>query len=84
MNQNMNQADQSGLTSAHISNQSNEAPAQRPLGGNHTHARTGSSKLNPNMKKEKDLINVRESSNLAATAGNQDFVGHNKSAGTAI
>ena len=48
------------------------------------HARTGSSKLNPTMRKEKELINVRESSNLAATAGNQDFLGPNKSAGTAI
>ena len=48
------------------------------------HARTGSSKLNPTMRKEKELINVRESSNLAATAGNQDFLVPNKSAGTAI
>ena len=48
------------------------------------HARTGSSKLNPNMRKEKELINVRESSNLAATAVKQDFLGPNKSAGTAI
>ena len=71
MNQNANQADLSGLTSAHISNQSNEAPAQRPLGGNHMHARTGSSKLNAaSMQKGKDLTDKRESSNLAAMEAN--------------
>ena len=36
----------SQLSSAAISNQSNEATAQRPVGAQQMHVRTGSSKLN--------------------------------------